>query len=61
MMLQLLTPSGKERRIEQGDLVIVYERFDSMKAVRVSAKDTFQNRFGAFPMKVTCIHLKNKR
>ncbi|EPS58317.1 hypothetical protein M569_16498, partial [Genlisea aurea] len=36
------------RRITAGDLVIVYERHDSMKPVKVAADGVFQNRFGAF-------------
>lgn len=51
-MLQLLGSDGNERTIQEGDLVIVYERFDAMKAVTVKSSDIFQNRFGAFAMKV---------
>ncbi|KAK6155205.1 hypothetical protein DH2020_009453 [Rehmannia glutinosa] len=36
------------RRITNGDLVIVYERYDSMKPVRVSENGVLQNRFGVF-------------
>jgi len=38
--------------IADGDLVIVYEQFDAMKAVYVDAKQNLQSRFGCFPMKV---------
>ena len=43
-------PSGAT--IADGDLVIVYERFDAMKAVTVDAKQSWQNRFGCFHMTV---------
>lgn len=36
------------RRISDGDLVIVYERHDSMKAVQVRESSVLQNRFGVF-------------
>nr|GMD56232.1 tRNA (adenine(58)-N(1))-methyltransferase catalytic subunit TRMT61A [Ipomoea batatas] len=36
------------RSIKDGDLVIVYERHDVMKAVKVSESGVFHNRFGAF-------------
>ena len=38
--------------IASGDLVIVYERFDSMKAYDVDASKTYHGRFGLFPVKV---------
>ncbi|KAG9133222.1 hypothetical protein Leryth_022438 [Lithospermum erythrorhizon] len=34
--------------ISDGDLVIVYERHDNMKAIKVSENGVLQNRFGAF-------------
>ncbi|KAK6121487.1 hypothetical protein DH2020_044766 [Rehmannia glutinosa] len=36
------------RCIMYGDLVIVYERYDSMKPVKVSENGVLQNRFGVF-------------
>ncbi|GFP98951.1 tRNA (adenine(58)-n(1))-methyltransferase catalytic subunit trmt61a [Phtheirospermum japonicum] len=36
------------RCITNGDLVIVYERYDSMKPVQVSENGVLQNRFGFF-------------
>ncbi|CAH9090625.1 unnamed protein product [Cuscuta europaea] len=36
------------RAIKYGDLVIVYEKHDAMKAVKVSEDGVLQNRFGAF-------------
>ena len=39
--------------IEEGDMVILYERFDSMKALTVTANGSYQNRFGLFMMKVS--------
>ena len=41
-----------ERAIAEGDLVVVYEGFESMKAVRVAARAQFQNKFGCFNHKV---------
>lgn len=40
-----------ERRIAQGDTVIVYERPDSMKSAAVTATGSFDNRFDHFSMK----------
>lgn len=37
-----------KRCISDGDLVIVYERHDNMKAVKVCEGSTLQNRFGVF-------------
>ncbi|XP_057795558.1 uncharacterized protein LOC131011749 [Salvia miltiorrhiza] len=37
-----------KRCIKDGDLVILYERHDVMKAVKVSEKGVLQNRFGMF-------------
>ena len=36
------------RCIQEGDLVVVYEGFDSMKSVRVTAKGNYNNKFGSF-------------
>ncbi|KAK9287002.1 hypothetical protein L1049_015410 [Liquidambar formosana] len=47
----LVDPTKKisfKRCISDGDLVIVYERHDSMKAVKVCESSVLQNRFGAF-------------
>ncbi|KAK6267328.1 hypothetical protein QUC31_018165 [Theobroma cacao] len=48
----LLTDPSKKisfnRCIRDGDLVIVYERHDSMKAVKVCENSVLQNRFGVF-------------
>lgn len=40
--------AGSISVIQEGDLVIVYESHDRMKAVKVSAKERLQNRFGSF-------------
>lgn len=37
-----------QRRICDGDLVIVYERHDNMKAIKVKEGADFQNRYGVF-------------
>ncbi|VFQ73528.1 unnamed protein product [Cuscuta campestris] len=50
MVLQL-HPDNRlslNRQIKDGDLVIVYEKHDAMKAVKVSEHEVLQNRFGAF-------------
>lgn len=53
MVLHKEQPLGvPPRTIADGDLVILYEQFDSMKAVYVNAKENIQSRFGCFPMKV---------
>ena len=44
--------STTSRCIKAGDLVIVYERFDSMKSVYVTPGESFGNRFGNFKLKV---------
>ena len=45
--------SSAPRTIREGELVIVYESPQSMKAVTIDgAKGQFQNRFGNFPHKV---------
>ncbi|KAK9115518.1 hypothetical protein Sjap_014465 [Stephania japonica] len=46
-----IDPSKKlsfQRLISNGDLVIVYERHDNMKAIKVCDKAELQNRFGVF-------------
>ncbi|KAJ0979765.1 hypothetical protein J5N97_015239 [Dioscorea zingiberensis] len=53
VIVSMLTidPSKKnsfQRCIEDGDLVIVYERHDNMKAVKVKKGSELQNRFGVF-------------
>jgi len=40
------------RCIKAGDLVIVYERFDSMKSVYVNPGESYGNRYGNFKLKV---------
>ena len=44
---------AEPRTIHDGDLVIVYERHDSMKSTVVSAKGRYNNRFGSFQMTVS--------
>ncbi|XP_059641190.1 uncharacterized protein LOC132283275 [Cornus florida] len=47
----LIDPAKKisfQRCISDGDLVIVYERHDTMKAVKVCEGSMLQNRFGVF-------------
>jgi tRNA (adenine57-N1/adenine58-N1)-methyltransferase len=48
MLLSSRAAVHEGRRIQEGDLIIIYESHDRMKAVQVSAKDTLQNRFGSF-------------
>ncbi|TVU13627.1 hypothetical protein EJB05_37047 [Eragrostis curvula] len=50
-MMVPLDPAGKlssQRRIAEGDTVVVYERHDAMRAVAVRAGGVLQNRFGVF-------------
>ncbi|KAL5214712.1 hypothetical protein ABZP36_003864 [Zizania latifolia] len=50
-MMVPLNPSAKptsQRRIAEGDTVVVYERHDAMRAVAVRAGGVLQNRFGVF-------------
>uniref|UniRef100_A0ACD5UPF1 Uncharacterized protein n=1 Tax=Avena sativa TaxID=4498 RepID=A0ACD5UPF1_AVESA len=50
-MMVPLDPSDKptsQRRIAEGDTVVVYERHDAMRAVTVTAGGVLQNRFGVF-------------
>ena len=49
----LHTETPRSASIHRGDLVIVYERHDSMKAVRVDPSKEFANRFGVFRMSVS--------
>lgn len=52
-MLHLEEQAAAEpRRIAAGDMVIVYERYDSMKSVTVTHKGQYNNRWGSFKMKV---------
>jgi hypothetical protein len=52
-MLQAAEHDADEpRTIQPGDMVIVYERYDSMKSLTVSQKGRYNNRWGSFPMKV---------
>ena len=48
----LHTSEVRSNSIQKGDLVIVYERHDSMKAVRVDPAREFANKFGVFKMSV---------
>lgn len=51
-MLHLAEQAAAEpRRIKAGDLVIVYERYDSMKSMTVTHKGQYNNRWGSFKMK----------
>ena len=50
-MLHSADPGGEDK-IRNGELVVVYERFDSLKAVRVNSRTEFSNRFGHFKMQV---------
>ncbi|PUZ46586.1 hypothetical protein GQ55_7G091500 [Panicum hallii var. hallii] len=50
-MMVPLAPADKptsQRRIAEGDTVVVYERHDAMRAVAVRAGGVLQNRFGVF-------------
>lgn len=46
-------PSARQRKlIQNGDLVIMYERFDSMKLIKVDKEASFTNKLGTFHLKV---------
>ena len=47
-----LSQRPQDNKIREGDLVVVYERFDSLKAVRVNSRSEFSNKFGHFKMQV---------
>ncbi|XP_058099234.1 uncharacterized protein LOC131243723 [Magnolia sinica] len=50
-MMLPIDPAKKnsfQRRISDGDLIIVYERHDNMKAIKVCQGSELQNRFGIF-------------
>lgn len=44
--------ANPERPISAGDLVVVYEGFESMKAVRVTDGGNYNNKYGSFAHKV---------
>lgn len=48
LLIDPLKRNSFERRICEGDLVIVYERHDNMKAIKVQNGSELQNRFGIF-------------
>ena len=43
------------RGIRDGDLVVVYEGFESMKQVRVAAGSFYDNRYGQFAHSVSAV------
>ena len=47
------TAERSQRLIQAGDLVIVYERHDSMKSVYVTPGQTYGNRYGNFKLKAS--------
>ena len=47
------TVNGDQRLIRVGDLVIVYERHDSMKSVYVTPGLVYGNRYGNFKLKAS--------
>jgi len=48
----LRAPPGEFRTIQSGDIAIIYERFDSMKAITIDVAGRIHNRYGLFDMKV---------
>lgn len=52
MVLPVPFEGPAPRTIAEGDLVIVYESFTSIKAVYIDSKATYTSRFGNFPHKV---------
>ena len=47
------TAAAASNTIKEGDLVIVYESYSSIKPIYVDSKAQFQNRYGAFSQKVS--------
>jgi len=45
--------AGQQKLIQNGDLVIMYERFDSMKPIKVDKDASVTNKFGTFRLKVS--------
>lgn len=43
--------SSTQRLIQAGDLVVVYERHDSMKPIYVTPGQSYGNRYGNFKLK----------
>ncbi|KAH1037881.1 hypothetical protein J1N35_039624 [Gossypium stocksii] len=48
LLIDSLMKISFNRYIRDGDLIIVYERHDTMKAVKVCENSVLQNRFGVF-------------
>uniref|UniRef100_A0A0D9W3G7 tRNA (adenine(58)-N(1))-methyltransferase n=1 Tax=Leersia perrieri TaxID=77586 RepID=A0A0D9W3G7_9ORYZ len=46
--LDLSSKATSQRKISDGDTVVVYERHDAMRAITVRAGGVLQNRFGVF-------------
>lgn len=46
-------PEPGGNTIKDGDLLIVYERWDSLKSIRVDATKQMSNRYGHFRMSVS--------
>lgn len=53
MLHQPQQPVLEPPKISAGDLVVVYEGFNAMKAVQVEPTMQFGTKFGQFPMKVS--------
>ena len=60
-MLHMLRAEDWPTLIQDGDLVVVYERFDSLKAVRVNARSEFSNKYGHFKMQVCATGVRQKQ
>ncbi len=45
--------AASPRCIQSGELVVIYERFDMIKAARVNVKNSHTNKWGTYPMKVS--------
>ena len=52
-LAQQATGNGSHATIQPGDLVVVYERFNAMKAVYVDPSKVHDTKFGGFQMKVS--------
>jgi hypothetical protein len=56
-MLHIANAGEEPAVIKEGDLVIVYERYDCMKSAIVTRRGRYDNRWGSFVMKVRPPHL----
>ena len=57
LMINPLRPPGEAPLIQDGDLVIAYESFNSMKALTVKTDGQYHNKYGVFMMNVRTVYI----